>query len=292
MPQVERPDGARIYYEVAGSGYPLLLFAPGSISSQVSLWELSPLSPYDYGDEFMLIGMNQRNAAHSPGPLAAPTWEIHAADQRAVLDALGVACCHLWGASIGAPYALKFIEQYPDRVSAAICQWVVGLSDGVNTRATFFEPSLRLTVELARTGGMAAVVEAALENPVWGYNRKAGPFSERIAADAAFRAEVLALDPTAYERLLRAYDDQIWGAHGTYMSVEEEFVRRCPVPLLVLPGDDDHHPAAVAERLCVEAPVATCLGIDWSSAEKIAETNEHIRAFLRRHRPSAHAGGA
>ncbi len=75
---------------------------------------------------------------------------IHAADQRAVLDAVGVDRCHLWGGCIGVAYNLKFIKENPDRVSAAVCQDVVGLVPGVNTRATFFamfEP----TVELAKT---------------------------------------------------------------------------------------------------------------------------------------------
>jgi hypothetical protein len=79
----------------------------------------------------------------------------------------------------------------------------------------------------------------------------------------------------------------MWGAHGTYMSVAEEFVRRCPAPLLVLPGTDAFHPTALAQRLCREAPRATCLDPDCRSAEKIAGTTERILAFLRRHQPPA-----
>ncbi len=241
MPYVDRPDGTRIYYEVKGEGYPLLLFAPGAINSQVSFWGISAISPYDYVDEYMIIGMDQRNAEKSPAPLEAPTWELHAADQRAVLDAVGVERCHLWGGCIGVAFNLKFIQENPDRVTATVCQDVVGLVPGVNTRATFFamfEP----TITLARERGMAAVVAAALANPTFMANNAAGPFAARIAADEAFRAEALALDPVAYERIIRAYDSQLWGAHGAYMSVDESFVKECPAPLLVLPGTDDFHP--------------------------------------------------
>jgi pimeloyl-ACP methyl ester carboxylesterase len=284
MPHVERPDGARIYYEVRGQGYPLLLFAPGAINSQVDFWDRSAINPYDFADEYTIIGMNQRHAADSPGPLAAPTWELHAADQRAVLDAVGVERCHLWGGCIGVAYTLKFIQEHPERVSAGVCQDVVGLVAGVNTRATFFalfEP----TIALARSGGMAAVVAAALENPTFIANNAAGPFAARIAADAGFRAEVLALDPSAYERLILAYDEQMWGAHGAYMSVEEAVVRACPAPLLVLPGTDAFHPTELAQRLCREAPRATCLAPDCRSPEKIAATTETIRQFLRAQTP-------
>jgi hypothetical protein len=47
MPHVDRPDGARIYYEAHGSGFPLLLFAPGGINSQVSFWSRSLINPLE-----------------------------------------------------------------------------------------------------------------------------------------------------------------------------------------------------------------------------------------------------
>ena len=39
MPEITRPDGATIHYEVVGRGYPLLLIAPGGVSSQVAFWK-------------------------------------------------------------------------------------------------------------------------------------------------------------------------------------------------------------------------------------------------------------
>ena len=44
MPVFKRPD-AEIYYEVHGSGYPLLLFAPGGLRSQLAFWRHSPSNP-------------------------------------------------------------------------------------------------------------------------------------------------------------------------------------------------------------------------------------------------------
>ena len=134
---------------------------------------------------------------------------------------------------------------------------------------------------------MAAVVAAALEHPTFMANNAAGPFAARIASDERFRDEVLALDPAEYERIMRAYDEQLWGAHGAYMSVAESFVRECPAPLLVLPGTDAFHPTELAQRLCREAPRATCLAPDCRSPEKIEATKETIRRFLREHTPRA-----
>src|SRR6478672_1176084 len=176
MPYIDRPDGARIYYEVRGQGFPLLLFAPGGISSQVSFWQISAVHPFDFADEFMVIGMDQRNAEHSPAPLAAPTWEDHVADQIAVLDAVGVERTLLWGGCIGVAYVLRFIQEAPGRVVAAVGQNPVGRFEGVNTRHTFFK-MFEPTLAAANEGGMQAVVDAALANPLFVRSNAGGPFA-------------------------------------------------------------------------------------------------------------------
>lgn len=284
MPSIERPDGASIHYEVRGHGFPLLLFAPGGINSQVSFWARSAIDPFEFADEFTVIGMDQRNAEHSPAPLAAPTWEDHVADQLAVLDAAGIGGrTLLWGGCIGVAYVLRFIQEAPDRVAGAVGQDPVGLMEGVNTRATFFR-MFEPTIAASKNGGMRAVVDAALADSLFVRNNAGGPFAARIASDSQFRDAALALNPSEYERIIRAYDDQMWGAHGAFMSVEEEFVPQCPAPLLILPGTDEFHPTEIARRICREAPQATYLDPDCRSPEKIAKTKERTREFLRTHR--------
>ncbi|MEO6398722.1 MAG: alpha/beta hydrolase [Tepidiformaceae bacterium] len=282
MPHVQRPDGAQIFYEVRGNGFPLLLFAPGGINSQVSFWPRSTINPFEFADEFMVIGMDQRNAERSPGPLKAPTWAEHAADQRAVLDALGLERAMLYGGCIGVAFLLRFIEEAPERVAAAVGQDPVGLAEGVNSRETFFA-MFKPTIELARTGGMVAVVESAVANPTFVLNNAGGPFAARIAADATFRAAVLALPAADYERMMVNYDDALWGARLPFASVDAASVKRCPAPLLILPGNDSFHPTAVAHQICRDAPQATCLDVDARSPEKLEATKQTIRAFLRQH---------
>ena len=47
---VNRPDGAKIYYEVRGTGpTPVLLLAPGGMTSQVGNWS-APVNPLDVLD--------------------------------------------------------------------------------------------------------------------------------------------------------------------------------------------------------------------------------------------------
>lgn len=282
MPAVERPDGATIYYEVRGSGFPLLLFAPGGINSQVDFWR--PWNPFDLADEFMVIGMNQRNAMKSPAPLEAPTWEKTAADQLAVLDAVGVERTLLWGGCIGVAYILRLIQEAPERVVAAVGQNPVGFVEGLNSRDTFFA-MMKPTVAAARAGGMRAVVDAAMANPVFVANNAAGPFAARIHDDEAFREQVLAMDPADYERLIREYDDRLWGAKMPYCSVDADFVPTVETPLLLLPGDDPFHPTAIGERICREAQDARCLPRSAWEPENQAATLQTIREFLRSHVP-------
>ncbi len=281
VPFYERGN-VRIRYEEAGSGFPLLLFALGGVNSQVSFWPNSAINPFDFADEFMCIGMDQRNAEHSPAPAVAPTWEQFAADQRAVLDAAGAKRTLLWGGCIGVAHVLRFIMEAPQRVAGAVGQDPVGLVEGYNSRETFFA-MFRPTIEAARAGGMRAVVDAALANPLFVRNNAAGPFAARIAADTTFRDELLAMDPAAYERLIVDYDQELWGAHGPFVSVPESFVATCPSPLLILPGNDPFHPTATARRICAEAPRATCLEVDCRTPAKLEQTRRQIREFLRAH---------
>lgn len=281
MPVVKRPDGSEVAYEVEGSGFPLLLLAPGGVSSEARFFrETSILNPFELSDEFAVIGMNQRHTTGSPGDLVAPDWSSYAEDQRAVLDDLGIDRALLWGGCIGVGYCLRLIVETPERVVAAVCQDPVGLVEGVNDRSTFwamFEP----TVDLAQRQGMKAVVASAMSNPLFVRNNAAGPWAPRIASDASFRQRVLDLDVDEYVALVRAWNERMWGAEGPYMSVPEAAVPAISTSILVLPGNDVFHPTEISMRLCAEAPGATCLGVDCRSEEKRSTTMATVRRFLR-----------
>jgi hypothetical protein len=62
-------------------------------------------------------------------------------------------------------------------------------------------------------------------------------------------------------------------------SVSRDFVRQCPVPLLVLPGGDTFHPRAVAEEIASLAPSAELL-YKWAGEERKPATRDKIRSFL------------
>lgn len=130
MPVFERA-GVSLHYEEFGSGYPLLLFAPGGMRSSIEFWHKSPFDPTtEFAGDFRVIAMDQRNAGSSTGPVsAADGWHTYAADHVALLDHLGIERCHTMGGCIGSTYCLNLIKAAPDRVSAAILQNPIGLHE-------------------------------------------------------------------------------------------------------------------------------------------------------------------
>jgi len=127
MPFLER-DGASIYYEEQGSGFPLLLLAPGGLNSAVTFWDRMPLNPRQaFSNEFRVISMDQRNAANSTGPLdTKDPWRMYAEDQLAVLDHLGVDKAMAIGCCIGCSFIFKLEEVQPGRIVAGVPMQPIG----------------------------------------------------------------------------------------------------------------------------------------------------------------------
>jgi len=127
MPVFERA-GTRIQWWEVGSGYPVLLFAPGGMRSAASIWANSPFDPRrELAGSFRVISMDQRNAGGSTAPVTAGDgWHTYAEDHLALLDHLGIEHCHLMGGCIGSSYCLGVLRADPSRVSAAVLQNPIG----------------------------------------------------------------------------------------------------------------------------------------------------------------------
>jgi len=119
----------KIYYEDHGSGFPLLLIAPGGMQSTVEMWARATINPLAvYAEDFRLIAMDQRDAGQSTGPLdVADPWGSFVGDQLALLDHLGIGELHVMGCCIGGSYILKLLEQAPARVVAAVLEQPIGI---------------------------------------------------------------------------------------------------------------------------------------------------------------------
>jgi pimeloyl-ACP methyl ester carboxylesterase len=130
MPTIEH-NGATIYYEETGTGFPILTFAPGGLLSTIAFWSrpASPVNPItEFSGEYRVIAMDQRNAGgQSHAPISAVDgWHSFLSDHIAVLDHLGIDKCHLYGQCIGGPFILAMLKAQPDRIASAVIAQPIG----------------------------------------------------------------------------------------------------------------------------------------------------------------------
>ena len=130
MPTIER-NGATIYFEEHGRGFPILTFAPAGLQSVIDVWRrpAAPINPMtEFSDGFRVIAMDQRNAGgKSRGPISAQDgWPTYAADHLAVLDHLGVERCHLYGQCIGGSFIMSLLKAQPQRIASAVLAQPIG----------------------------------------------------------------------------------------------------------------------------------------------------------------------
>jgi len=243
MPTLKVPDG-EIYYEVHGCGYPLMIFAPGGLRSEVSFWRHSPSSPSApavwmdpmavLGKKYRVVAMDQRNAGRSRTRIdATDDWHTYAGDHLALADQLGLDRFHLMGGCIGASFCLTLCELAPNRISAAILQNPIGHADN---RAVFHN--------LVQT---------------WAK----GIREERPEID---------------EGTLRRFGQTMFGGDFVF-SVTREFVRQCKIPMLVMPGDDPPHPEVIGEEIAELAPNVEVLR-QWRGPEHLHTAIDRVAQFL------------
>lgn len=242
MPFLPIPEG-QIHYEVHGTGHPVLLFAPGFLSSRIERWRTNPARPgvpQDWldpitalSDHFRVIALDVRNAGESRARLTATDdWTTYTRDHLALLNHLGVERCHVMGACIGVSFALALAEEWPELVSALVLQNPIGLA-----------------------GGNRAVLDGEFEK--W-----ANEVREWPNIDAA---------------LLPAFHQRMFGGDFIF-SVSREFVRACTIPMLLMPGDDVVHPAEVSADLA-HAPDVQVLA-PWKGLALRQSAMQRVRDFL------------
>jgi len=137
MPIYER-DGAKIHYEVTGSGPAILLIAPGGMRSSIGFWSQTPWNPIEQlSSRYQVVAMDQRNAGKSTAPVSASDgWHTYTADQLGLMDHLGIERFHVAGMCIGGPYCCGMIEAAPGRVVSATLFQTIGRD---NNQQAFYE---------------------------------------------------------------------------------------------------------------------------------------------------------
>src|SRR5678815_1515749 len=136
----------RIYYEEAGSGFPLLLIAGGGLNSVIAgLKRGDPFNPIEeFKGEYRCIAADLRNAnaGQSSGPLEIDRpWDSHTDDQLGVMDHLRIDKFMVMGFCIGGPFIWNLLKRAPDRVVAAVLAQPSGSRP--EARDLFYETNIK-----------------------------------------------------------------------------------------------------------------------------------------------------
>lgn len=109
-------DGARVCYEISGSGAPVLLIGGGG-STSLSFANLAPL----LSEYFTVINYDRRGTLRSTGEVSLTRYiEQQTDDVVAVLDHAGLASVTVFATCGGTSIAFDLLTRFPDRVHGVI----------------------------------------------------------------------------------------------------------------------------------------------------------------------------
>ncbi len=116
MPKLNR-DGVNIYYEVHGSGPPLLLTHGYSSTSTMWHGQIEALSKHH---TLILWDMRGHGQSDYPTDLVSYSADLTVADMAALLDKIGAESAIIGGLSLGGYMSLAFYRAHPQRVDALL----------------------------------------------------------------------------------------------------------------------------------------------------------------------------
>ena len=116
MPKLNR-DGIQIYYEVHGTGPPLLL--THGYSSTSAMWQ-GQIEALSKCHKLVLWDMRGHGQSDYPDDPAAYSEALTVADMAALLDEVGARSAIVGGLSLGGYMALAFYRAHPERVQALL----------------------------------------------------------------------------------------------------------------------------------------------------------------------------
>jgi pimeloyl-ACP methyl ester carboxylesterase len=165
---VERVNQVGLYYEVLGSGEPLVL-VHGSWGDHHNWAAVAP----PLSEAFRVVVYDRRGHSQSEAPPGQGSFAEDALDLGALIEQLGAAPAHVVGTSGGAAIALRLAGQRPDLFRTLVAH-EPPLVDLLKGRSDFqsvldgFQQRVARVVELLRAGQMEAAARQFVETLAFG----------------------------------------------------------------------------------------------------------------------------
>ena len=128
-------NGARLYFELAGSGHPLVLIHGNTLDTR--MWD----DQFEvFAQHYQVLRYDLRGFGKSSVPTREPY--THATDLRALTTHFGFDHAHIIGFSLGGEIAIDFALTYPEATDALVAidsalsgyQWQLRLVSGEGGR--------------------------------------------------------------------------------------------------------------------------------------------------------------
>jgi pimeloyl-ACP methyl ester carboxylesterase len=256
MPYATNPnDGVRIYYEVEGTGPPLILHV--GFMGRLQDWRRVGMVDV-LRDDFQLILIDPRGQGQSGKPHDVESYGIQrfVDDVVAVLEGLEVDRAHFLGYSMGAQIGFAAGVFAPDRFLSFI---LGGSHPYFDLPQTLFMPTIQEEAELLARG-MIAVADH--------YEVQFGPLPSGVRDQWLENdGEALAANTLAVE---------------TYPDISEQ-LPQVSLPTLIYCGTEDE-PFALAQKASKTMPNARFVALEGLNHPQVFRQTEHIlprvKAFL------------
>jgi pimeloyl-ACP methyl ester carboxylesterase len=148
-------NGTRLYYEVSGSGPPLVLIH--GITLDTRMWD----DQFEvFSENHQVIRYDVRGHGRSAQPGSEPYSNVD--DLKALLDHLGIDKANVLGLSMGGGIALRFVLEHPEMVSTLLLA-DAALEGGV--RSARAEAIFQEQLQAAAKNGVEAARTLWLEHP-------------------------------------------------------------------------------------------------------------------------------
>ena len=242
-------DGIETYYEIYGSGTPILMCAPGGFDATIDKWRVASawtgINAFDaLGAEHQLIVYDRRECGQSGGRIERLGWATYTNQGKALLDHLKIDSAYIMGGCMGCSVALAFGVHYPEATRGLILHWPVG---GYRWKVAAQDRFVR-HYNFAKQNGLTGVIKRARDKKNFWLDPETGPWAGLIARDHSFAQRFASQDLARYLSVIIISGRTLFD-RDTAPGADPEEVMSIKAPTLIIPGDDPSHATSGAHYL-------------------------------------------
>jgi pimeloyl-ACP methyl ester carboxylesterase len=222
LPEIQVNE-VQLYYEITGEGTPIIFVH--EFAGDYGSWELQMRF---FSRRYRVVAYNARGYPPSSVPEDPSSYsqDFAVSDLAGIIDALGLAPCHVIGLSMGAYAALHLGLRYPKLLRSIVVAGCGYGSDPEERKA--FQLDSQKIANLIETEGIEKFVKTYLDGPTRIQLKKKNP-----RGYAEFKRNLLTHSPRGLANTMR-------GIQAARPSIYDlDGLEKMKIPVLIITGDED-----------------------------------------------------